>query len=153
MAPRRSRTGGALLQPASVAYAAAAVVISVIAIAVIFGMENARLDTELSSLRSDVEVEQAQVAELRTLVEGTNAQFATQDIEVARLTAVNAALNKTLQNQQWLTYVTQNRELRIPNYFVGGPQAPEASGTLALKNFGDQAVLPVSGLRSAVRAR
>ena len=153
MRPRRSlrsRMAGAVLRPASIAYAGtAAAVFAVIAIAVIFGMENSRLDSEIGTLRSDVQVELAQVAELRSLVEGTNAQFASRDAEVARLTAVNAALNEALQNQQWLTYVTQNREFRVPNYFVGSPEAPEASGTLAIKNFDDQAVFLVSGLPPA----
>lgn len=153
MRPRpalRSRIVGAVLRPAGIAYAGtAAALISVIAIAVIFGMENARLDSEVELLRSDVQVELAQVAELRSLFEGINAQFASQDEDVARLTAVNAALNEALQNQQWLTYVTQNREFRVPDYFVGGTEAPEASGMLALRNFGDQAVFLVSGLPPA----
>ena len=150
MRPRRSLTVGAVLRPARIAYAGtAAALIAVIAIAVIFGIENSRLDSDVDLLRSDVEAQVAQVAELRTIVEATTAQFASQDADVARLTAVNVALNEALQNQQWLTYVTQNREFRVPNYFVGSSQAPEANGTLAIKNFDDQAVFLVSGLPPA----
>ena len=139
-----------LLQPARVAYAGtAAALISVVAIAAIFGMENSRLNSEVAALRSDVETELEEVAKLRESIDHANAQFVSQDAEVARLTAVNAALNEALENLQWLTYVTQNNEYRVPNYLEGSSQAPEASGTLAVKNFDDPAVLLVSSLPPA----
>jgi hypothetical protein len=140
----------ALFRPINIAYAGtAAALIAVIGIAVIFGMENSRLESDVNDLQAAIEAEQVQVAELRSLVNDTTARFASQDAEVARLTAVNAGLNEAFKNQQWLTYVTQNSEFRVPNYFVGGPQAPEANGTLAVKNFDDQAVFLVSGLPPA----
>lgn len=140
----------AFLKPARLAYAGtAAAVISVVAIAVIFGLENSRLNSDVVQLKDVVEVELSDVDELRVSVEDMRALFAEQDAEVARLTAVNAAMNEALKDQQWLTYVTQNREYRVPEYLQGGPQAPEAYATLAVKNFDDPAVLLVTGLPPA----
>ncbi len=139
-----------LLKPARVAYAGtAAAVISVVAIALVFGLENSRLDSELTQLRNDVQNDRGEIDGLRASVDGINAEFATQDAEVTRLTAVNAALNQALKDQQWLTYVTQNKEYRVPEYLEGGSQAPEANGTLAVKNFDDLAVFLVSSLPPA----
>jgi hypothetical protein len=127
----------------------AAALIAVMGIAIFFGIESSRLGSEVAQLRMDREADLAQVADLRQVVDETSAQSDAQKAEVARLTAVNAGLNEALKNQQWLTYVTQNREFRVPNYFVGGPGAPEANGTLAVKNFDDLAVFLVSGLPPA----
>ncbi len=139
-----------LFKPARVAYAGtAAALISVVAIAVIFGVENSRLNSEVGQLRTDVESELAVVTKLSDSVAETNAQFASQDAEVARLTAVNAALNEAVKNQQWLTYVTQNEEYRVPNYLEGSSEAPEANGTLAVRNVDDLAVFLVSSLPPA----
>lgn len=148
--PRRSISVRSVLNPARIAYTGvAAALIAVLGVAVMFSAENSRLDSEVGQLRADMQTELAQVTELRSMVEDTNAQFISQDEEVARLTAVNAAVNEALKNMQWLTYVTQNREFRVPNYFVGNAQAPEANGTLAVKNFDDEAVFLVSGLPPA----
>ncbi|MDA0676798.1 MAG: hypothetical protein O2788_02190, partial [Chloroflexi bacterium] len=117
--------------------------------AIFFGIENSRLGSEMAQLRMDREADMAQVADLRQSMDEASAQFDAQEAEVARLNAVNTGLNEALKNQQWLTYVTQNREFRVPNYFVGGPGAPEANGTLAVKNFDDLAVFLVSGLPPA----
>lgn len=139
-----------LLRPARVAYAGtAAALISVLAIAVIFGLENSRLNSEVGELREEVDAELAAVQELRQSIEQANAQFAERDAEVARLTAVNAALNEAVKNQQWLTSVTQNREYRVANYLEGSDQTQEANGTLTVKNFDDPAVLLVSSLPPA----
>ena len=127
----------------------AAALISVMGIAIFFGIENSRLGSEMAQLRMDREADMAQVADLRQSMDEASAQFDAQEAEVARLNAVNTGLNEALKNQQWLTYVTQNREFRVPNYFVGGPGAPEANGTLAVKNFDDLAVFLVSGLPPA----
>jgi hypothetical protein len=127
----------------------AAALVSVMGIAVFFGIENSRLGSEVAQLRMDRESDMAQVADLRQSMDEASAEFDAQQAEVARLNAVNDGLNEALKNQQWLTYVTQNREFRVPNYFVGGPGAPEANGTLAVKNFDDLAVFLVSGLPPA----
>ena len=133
-----------------VAYAGtAAVLVSVLGIALFFGVENSRLGSEVEQLRMDREADRVLVADLKQSMDEASAQFDAQEAEVARLNAVNAGLNEALKNQQWLTYVTQNREFRVPNYFVGGPGAPEANGTLAVKNFDDLAVFLVSGLPPA----
>lgn len=148
--PKKTPLLRVLLQPARVAYAGtAAALISVVAIATVFGMENSRLNSEVDQLRTDVDTELVEMAKLRESIDQTNAQFVSQDAEVARLTAVNAALNEALENLQWLTYVTQNNEYRVPNYLEGSSQAPEATGTLAVKNFDDPAVLLVSSLPPA----
>jgi anti-sigma-K factor RskA len=127
----------------------AAVSVSVLGIALFFGIENSRLGSEVAQLRMDREADLAQVADLRQAMDEASVEFDVQQAEVARLNAVNDGLNEALKNQQWLTYVTQNREFRVPNYFVGGPGAPEANGTLAVKNFDDLAVFLVSGLPPA----
>lgn len=143
----------AVLKPARMAYAGTtAALISVISIAVIFGIENSQLNSEVEQLRSDVHAEFEAVSALRASLEETKSQFALQDAEIARLTAVNAGLNEAVKHQQWLTYVTQNRDYRVPAYLIGGNDAPEANGTLAVKNFGDEAVLLVSGLPQAPEA-
>ncbi len=148
--PQKTPLLRTLLKPARVAYAGtAAALISVVAIAVIFGVENSRLNSEVVQLRDDVETEIAELATLRESVEDAQAKFAVQDAEVARLTAVNAALNDALRDQQWLTFVTQNKEYRVPEYLEGSAQAPEANGTLAVKNFDDLAVFLVSSLPPA----
>ncbi len=148
--PKRTPVLQRILRPARVAYAGtAAALISVIAIAVIFGLENSRMDSEVEQLRAEVDAELAAVAALRDSIEQTNAQFVEQDAEVARLTAVNAALNEALENLQWLTYVTQNNEYRVPSYLEGSSEAPEASAILTVKNFDDPAVLLVSSLPPA----
>ncbi len=140
----------AILKPARVAYAGtAAALISVIAIAAVFAAENSQLNSEVAQLRDDVNTESSEIDELRQSVELMTSQFAAQDAEVARLTALNAAMNEALKDQQWLTYVTQNNQYRIPEILQGGPQMPEAIGTLAVKNFDDPAVLLVSNLPPA----
>lgn len=148
--PIRTSIFSALIKPARIAYAGtAAALISVVAIAVVFGLENSRLNSEVGDLRTVVETELAEVDDLRVSVNDMSAQFAEQDVEVARLIAVNAALNEALKDQQWLTYVTQNREYRVPEYLEGSSAAPEANATLAVKNFDDPAVLLVSSLSPA----
>lgn len=148
--PQTPSFASRMFKPARLAYAStAAAVISVIAIATMFGLENSRLNSEVVQLRETVATEQSDLDGLRVAVEDMRALFAEQDAEVARLTAVNAAMNEALKDQQWLTYVTQNREYRVPEYLEGGPTAPEANGTLAVKNFDDPAVLLVTGLPPA----
>lgn len=138
------------LRPARMAYVGTtAALLAVVSIAIVFGMENARLRSEVDDLRTDISTELAQVDDLRESVDQNKQLVSSQESEVARLTAVNAALNEALKNQQWLTYVTENQQFRVPNWFVGGPQAPEANGTLAVKNFDDEAVFLVTGLPPA----
>ena len=138
------------LRPARMAYAGtSAALLAVISLSIVFGMENARLKSEVGDLRSEIAEELGQVQALRESVEANSLLVTSQESEVARLTAVNAALNEALKNQQWLTYVTQNEQFQVPNWFTGGPQAPEATGTLAVKSFSDEAVLLVTGLPPA----
>jgi hypothetical protein len=141
---------GEWLRPARVASAgAAAALIAAVGIAAYLWMDNSRLNSEAGDLRSEVAATSARYDELAGQVESSGAELAAQQDEVARLTAVNAAMNEALKNQQWLTYVTNSREFRVPNWLVGGPEAPEANGSLAVKYFDDAAVLLVSGLPPA----
>lgn len=148
--PRFGERIAGWLRPARVAYAgAAAGIIAIVGIAVIFGMENSRLNSEVDGLREQVAAESERYEDLERSVQVSSTQVASQEDEVARLTAVNAALNEALKNQQWLTYVTNSREFEVPNWLVGGPEAPEANGTLAVRYFDDAAVFLVSGLPPA----
>lgn len=138
------------LRPARMAYAGTtAALLAVVGIAVVFGLENARLKTQVGSLRDDMSVEVAKVDELHESVSQNNGVVATQQAEIARLTNVNAALNEAIKNQQWLTYVTENEEFHVSDLFVGSPQAPQAAGVLSVKNLDDDAVFLVNGLPPA----
>lgn len=140
----------AMLHPARVAYVgAAAAFVAVLGFAVVFGVENARLNSEVGELREEYAADSARFEELENAVQSTSDRFSDQEAEVARLTAVNSALGEALKNQQWLTYVTNSREFSVPNWLVGGADAPEANGTLAVKYLDDSAVLLVSGLSPA----
>jgi hypothetical protein len=145
------RVFGAWLRPARVAYAgASAALMAVIGLSIVFGLENSQLKSEIDTLRTDISSESARLRDLRDSVEANSQLVASQESEVARLTAVNAALNEALKNQQWLTYVTENEQFRVSDLFTGGPQAPEATGTLSVnENSADQAVLLVMGLPPA----
>ena len=138
------------LRPWRMAYAGTtAMLLAVVAIVIVFGLENSRLNSEISEMRDEIRLELENVRALSEAVRENNEQVDLQGVEVARLTQVNAGLNEALRNQQWLTYVTNTRQFSVPNYFVGGPQAPEANGTLAVKNFDTQAVLLITGLKPA----
>jgi hypothetical protein len=145
------RVFGAWLRPARVAYAGtSAALMAVIGLSVVFGLENSRLKSEVDTLRTDVSSELGKVQELRDSVDANSQVVASQESEIARLTAVNAALNEALKNQQWLTYVVQNEEFRVSDLITGGSQAPEATGVLTVsESVADEAVLLVMGLPPA----
>jgi hypothetical protein len=134
-----------------VAYAGtSAALMAVIGLSIVFGLENSRLKSEVDTLRTDVSNELTKVQELKDSVDANSQLVASQESEVARLTAVNAALNEALKNQQWLTYVTENEEYRVSDLFTGGSQAPEATGVLSVsETMPGQAVLLVHGLPPA----
>ena len=140
----------ATFSPARIAYTgAAAAFVAVLGFAVVFGVQSSRLNSEVSGLREDLAAESARYHDLEETVQVTSQRFDDQEEEVARLTAVNAALNEALKNQQWLTYVTNSKEFSVPNWLVGSSDAPEANGTLAVKYLDDAAVLLVAGLPPA----
>ncbi len=139
-----------LLRPVHVAYTgAAAAIVALVAVTAVSITENSRLDSDLASLRQDIEQSRGELAALQTSIDEAQAHFVVQDAEVARLRTINAGLEEALKNQQWLTFVTQNREYRVPEYLEGSAEAPEAIGTLAVKNFDDEAVFLVSSLAPA----
>ena len=135
------------LSPARVVYAGtSAALLAVIGIAIVFGLENSKLNSHVDTLRSEVAVELERMAELRDQVGTNNDQVQQQQLEIARLTTVNAALNQALKDQQWLTFVTGNRQYRVAEFLVGSTEHPEATGSLTVENFADTAVFLVGGL-------
>ncbi|MEX0761803.1 MAG: anti-sigma factor [Dehalococcoidia bacterium] len=120
-----------------------------IAVAVFFGFQMARLGNDMESLKQQVEDDQAVIRQLEGQMATTTVQTVQHEAEVSRLAQVNDALKSAMRDQRWLTYVTQNHQWQVPEWFAGGPNAPTASGMLAVNRSSNDAALFVNDLQPA----
>ncbi len=128
-------------------------VAAAVAVAIVFGMETARLKEELTTVRTQISRDQIVVTDVQAAVESVKsdvevneASVDVQQDEVSRLAQANSALQDALRDQRWLTYVTFAREWETPSWFRPGPEAPQAQGQIVVSPTGDRAVLFVDGM-------
>jgi hypothetical protein len=134
-------------------------------------MQNNRLGDELDSLRTELNVETAEVAILRTELSttmadsestvatmkgemdhmetefgATTAMVVQQEEMLSKLALANVALRQALRDQSWLTYVSTKEGYRVESWLANNQTASSASGLFAVRMFGNEAVFHVHGL-------
>jgi hypothetical protein len=156
------------------AVSAAAAVLVIVATAVL-GFQNNQLSNEIDTLRADLRAESVTVASLQsdlsttltdsetrvatmktemTLMEDefeTTAQMVVHQEEmVSELAIANDALKQALRDQSWLTYVAMKEGYQVESWLANTQQVasanPNASGLIAVRLIGNEAVFQVHGL-------
>ncbi len=137
----------------------------------VLGIQNSRLGNEIDSLRSDLNVEAAAVASLRTELSstlassqstaasmkdeldqmednfGATAEMVVHQVEmVSELNAANTALRQALRDQSWLTYVSMKGGYQVESWLADRRTTSIASGLFAVRVIGNEAVFQVHGL-------
>ncbi len=148
--------------------------IAVLLVVGALGYQNSQLSDEIDTLRTDISVEAVAVAtlqsELSTTVTDSETKVASMksDLEamehefgattekvvqqeemVSKLAIANDALRQALRDQSWLTYVAMKEGYQVESWLAGSQQAPaqsEASGLIAVKVVGNEAVFQVHSL-------
>jgi len=154
--------------------AAAAVLVVVVGSAL--GYQNNQLGNEINALRADLATESVAVADLqtelsKTLTDSENRVAAMksemkvmeedfvattemvvhQEEMVSQLGIANNALRQALSDQNWLTYASTKEGYQVESWLAGNTQQvttkePTASGLIAVRIIGNEAVFQVHGL-------
>ncbi|MBT3994535.1 MAG: hypothetical protein HOF01_01940 [Chloroflexi bacterium] len=155
--------------------AAAAVLVVVVGSAL--GYQNNQLGNEIDTLRANLATESVVVAnlqtELSTTLTDSETRVATMKSEmkvmeddfgattemvvhqeemVSELAVVNNALRQALSDQSWLTYVAMKEDYQLESWLASNTQQvtatePTASGLIAVRGVGNEAVFQVHGLQ------
>ena len=153
---------------------AAAVLVIVVGSALSY--QNNQLSNEMNSLRADLATESVVVANLQTelsttLTDSENQVVAMksemkvmeddfvattemvvhQEEMISQLGIANNALRQALSDQNWLTYVSTKEGYQVESWLAGNSQQvtttePTASGLIAVRIVGNEAVFQVHGL-------
>ncbi len=154
--------------------AAAAVLVVVVGSAL--GYQNNQLGDEIDVLRADLAAESVMVANLQTELSttltdsenrvatmksemkvmeddfgATTEMVVHQEEMVSQLGIVNNALRQALSDQNWLTYVSTKEGYQVESWLASNTQQvtstePTASGLIAVRIVGNEAVFQVHGL-------
>jgi len=154
----------------------AAAAILVIVFGASLGFQNNQLGNEIDTLRSDLQAESIVVTNLQnelatTLSDSVNrvasmkSEMAVMEDEfgattemvvhqeemVSELAVANDALQQALRDQIWLNYMAMNEEYQLKSWLASNTQQvsatePAASGLLAVRFVGNEAVFQVHGL-------
>jgi anti-sigma-K factor RskA len=156
-------------------YASSAIAaVLILIVAASLGYQNNQLGNEIDVLRADLSVESASVAglraELATTLTDSETRVATMKSEMAvmedefgattemvvhqeemvsELATVNDALKQALRDQSWLTYVAMKEDYHFESWLASTQQVtaePVASGLIAVRIVGNEAVFQVLGL-------
>ncbi|MCH8911416.1 MAG: anti-sigma factor [Chloroflexi bacterium] len=156
-------------------YAVSAVAAVLVLIAAgVLGIQNNRLGDEIDSLRAALNVEAAAITSLRTELSTTMTNSETtvasmkgemdqlegefdataalvmhQEGMVSELEVANDALRQALRDQSWLTYVALKGGYKVESWLADSrttSNAPVASGLIAVRVVGNEAVFQVHGL-------
>ena len=156
-------------------YAVSAVAAVLVLIAAgVLGIQNNRLGDEIDSLRAALNVEAAAITSLRTELsttmtnsettvasmkgdidqmenefDATAALVVHQEGMVSELEVANDALRQALRDQSWLTFVALKGGYKVESWLADSRTtsiAPVASGLIAVRVVGNEAVFQVHGL-------
>ena len=160
-----------LVQTTYAPAAAAAVLALIVAGGLSF--QNNQLGNEIDTLRAEIAVESAVVANLKsdlsTTVSDSETRVATMKTEmdqmeddfgttadlvvhqeqmVSELATANEALRQAIRDQSWLTYVAMNEDYQLASWLASEQTAVQsnASGLIAVRMVGNEAVFEVHGL-------
>ena len=116
----------------------------------------ANLQTELSTTLTDAETRVAEMkSEMKVMEDdfgATTEMVVHQEEMVSELAIVNNALRQALSDQSWLTYVAMKEDYQLESWLASNtPQVtttePAASGLIAVRVVGNEAVFQVHGLQ------
>lgn len=154
----------------------AAAAVLVIVVGSVLSYQNAQLGNEIDSLRSDLAAEtilvtnlqnelattltdsESKVASMKSEMElmedefgATSEMVVHQEEMVSELAVANEALRQALRDQSWLTYVAMKEGYQVESWLANDPQKieptePDASGLIAVRVVGNEAVFQVHGL-------
>jgi anti-sigma-K factor RskA len=117
----------------------------------------ANLQTELSTTMTDSETKVALMKSDMEVMEdefgAANEMLVHQEEMVSELAVANDALREALRDQSWLTYVAMKEGYQVASWLGGNAQQvsatqtePAASGLIAVRVVGNEAVFQVHGL-------
>lgn len=151
--------------------ASAVAAVLVLVVAGTLGVQNSRLNNEVGQLRTELNSELQAVSALREELESsktdsmamvnqmesemkkmesdfgsTLAQVSHQEQMVSELNVANNALVEALRDQSWLTYVAMKEGYQIESWLANQQAPSDASGLIAVRVVGNEAVFQVHGL-------